>query len=89
LEIGYRGFGGHNRPFFAHASQIVDRFAAVVPADLSFQIAFSHWVGTNVPAIVPLGTFFPERLLPGKTGDRFSQLGQKILKCPKARWPLS
>ena len=48
---------------------------------LSFQIALSHWVGTNVPAIVPwvlsflngmtiLGFLFARinRLLPGKTG---------------------
>jgi hypothetical protein len=47
----------------------------------SFQIALSHWVGTNVPAIVPwalsflngmtiLGFLFARinRLLPGKTG---------------------
>jgi len=48
---------------------------------LSFQIALSHWIGTNVPAIVPwalsflngmtiLGFLFARtnRLLPGKTG---------------------
>ena len=48
---------------------------------LGFQIALSHWVGTNVPAIVPwvlsflngmtiLGFLFARinRLLPGKTG---------------------
>ena len=48
---------------------------------LSFQIALSHWIGTNVPAIVPWALSFLNgmtiirflfarinRLLPGKTG---------------------
>jgi len=65
---------------FMHFKSWTDLLPSFQPYQ-SFQIALSHWVGTNVPAIVPwalsflngmtiLGFLFARinRLLPGKTG---------------------
>jgi uncharacterized protein DUF6789 len=80
LEIDYRGIGGHHRPFCVYVFEIAAWSASVVSTvpELSNH---PHWVGANVPAIVPwllsflngatiLGFLFAslKQLLSGQTG---------------------
>ena len=81
LEIGIAGSAGTVVHFLLmHLKSSTGLLPSFQPYQ-SFQIALSHWVGANVPAIVPwalsflngmtvLGFLFARtnRLLPGKTG---------------------
>jgi hypothetical protein len=81
LEIDYRGAAGTVIHFlFMHLKSWTGLLPSFQPYQ-SFQIALSHWVGTNVPAVVPwtlsflngmtiLGFLFARinRLLPGRSG---------------------